>query len=340
METVCPGAQAPDFDDRARADFPLGGLWGGYEKIAWFRPCVPIPKEWREEKTVLRFLVGPRDGYSSTAETQLYVNGVPLQAIDVCHEEAWLPSEYTQLDEIVVALRAWNGIYLTPPQRRFNEASLIRIDEPTQRFYYLTNRLTASIAFASIRMVRSHLCSINSIGVKCSVLPAMLQMFEDRSIVGEAWEVDIFYQDKMRALDDLIEAVVEEMRPLRGVLRLTWRFANTTIFQRLTIYRNSARIDFRTQLDWHEHQVLLKAAFPVHVRAIRATYEIQFGSIERPTHWNTSFDTAHYENAAHKWVDLSEGNYGVAFSPTACCRTLLPGGRAMSSRRPMLSMTH
>jgi alpha-mannosidase len=65
-------------------------------------------------------------------------------------------------------------------------------------------------------------------------------------------------------------------------------------------------------LDWHEHQILLKAAFPVNVRATRATYDIQFGSIERPAHWNTSFDTAHYENPAHKWVDLSEGNYGVA----------------------------
>ena len=48
------------------------------------------------------------------------------------------------------------------------------------------------------------------------------------------------------------------------------------------------------------------------MRATRATYDIQFGSIERPTHWNTSFDMAHYENPAHKWVDLSEGNYGVA----------------------------
>ena len=95
------------------------------------RACVPIPKAWRDEKLVLRFLVGPRDGYSSTAETQLYVNGFPLQAIDVWHEEAWLPPEYTRLDEIVVALRAWNGIYLTPPQRRFKEAALIvKVKEP------------------------------------------------------------------------------------------------------------------------------------------------------------------------------------------------------------------
>ena len=137
-------------------------------------------------------------------------------------------------------------------------------------------------------------------------------MFEDRSVDGEAWDIDIFYQDKMREVDSLLEAIVEETGPVRGVLRLTWQFAHTTITQRLTMYRNSPRIDFRTELDWHQHQVLLKAAFPVNIRATRATYEIQFGSIERPTHWNTSFDTAHFENPAHKWVDISEGNYGVA----------------------------
>ncbi len=843
LESDCPGAQTPDFDDQSWNDFSTGGLWGGYDKIAWFRARAPIPEEWRDEKVILRFIVGPRDGYASTAETQLYVNGFPLQGIDVWHEEAWLPPEYLQLDEISIALRAWNGIYLIPPQRRFKEAALIRIDQPTERFYYLTNTLLQSVQqldehdlrrthlvdllnrafiavnffeprsvsyYASVAEALEQLTqglqelqvgeikpSVNAIGhshidmawmwqshhtrekarrtfstmlhlmrqypefryihsspqlyefvkqddpelyarikekvasgewevtggwwvesdtnlaggealvrqvllgkrfirrefgLDCKVLwmpdtfgfswvipqlmkksgmeyfacssihwskfnrfphdtfhwrgmdgsevlvtfftapgetiknhynynglanpydvktawehyrqkdvntellmpfgwgdggggptremieairaqadipgiprvhmgkvepyferlaerleekdipvwdnelylekchgvytsqarnkrlnrqsetlyhdaewlcsladtltgettypqtelnagwelllhnqfhdvlpgtsipqvfedsraeyarvreigrdslerarqslvnrihadedsvvifnplawarggvielpwsetlegktlsdaqgsllsqvvgsgedkrvllesgtvPSMgyqvfpilplsqpdageitvgptllenrfyrislnergqitslfdkrnerevliapgnvLQIFEDRSIDGEAWEIDIFYQDKMRPVDELVEAVVEETGPVRGALRLTWRFANTTISQRLTIYRHSPRIDFRTELDWHEHQVLLKAAFPVNVRATRATYDIQFGSIERPTHWNTSFDTAHYENPAHKWVDLSEGNYGVA----------------------------
>jgi alpha-mannosidase len=843
IESDCPGAQAPEFDDQTWNEFSLGGLWGGYDKIAWFRARVPVPPAWRDEKVILRFIVGPRDGYGSTAETQLYVNGFPLQAIDVWHEEAWLPPEYTRLEEIAIALRAWNGIYLTPPQRRFKEAALIRIDQPTERFYYLTNTLLQAIRqldehdlrrtslldllnrafiavdffeprspayYSSVAEALEQLTqglrqlqiseikpSVNAIGhshidmawmwqshhtrekarrtfstmlhlmrqypefhylhsspqlyefikqddpelyarikekiasgqweatggwwvesdtnlaggeslvrqvlfgkrflrrefgLDCKVLwmpdtfgfswvipqlmkksgleyfacssihwsrfnrfphdtfhwrgmdgsevlvtfftapgetiknhynynglanpydvktawehyrqkdantellmpfgwgdggggptrdmieairaqadipgmprvrigkvepyfarlaerlnekdipvwdgelylekchgvytsqarnkrlnrqserlyhdaewmcvladsltgeaaypqselsagwkillhnqfhdvlpgtsipqvfedsqadygrvhqigraaldsaqqtiasrvraeeesvlvfnplawpraglielpwsealegkglsagkdvllsqrlqageeksllfeegtvPSMgyrtfplvslpsgsaheitvtptllenrfyrialnphgqitslfdkrnerevltapgnvLQIFEDRSIDGEAWEIDIFYQDKMRVVDDLLEAAVEETGPVRGVLRLVWRFFNTTINQRLTIYRNCPRIDFRTELDWHEHQVLLKAAFPVNVRATRATYDIQFGSIERPTHWNTSFDTAHYENPAHKWVDLSEGNYGVA----------------------------
>ncbi|HET6595282.1 MAG TPA: alpha-mannosidase [Anaerolineales bacterium] len=844
IESDCPGAQAPDFDDSTWKDFSLGGLWGGYDKIAWFRSRVSVPAEWRDEKVILRFIVGPRDGYGSTAETQLYVNGFPLQAIDVWHEEAWLPPEYMELDEITIALRAWNGIYLIPPQRRFKEAALIKIDQPTERFYYLTDTLLKALqqldehdlrrtkllevlnrAFVTVdffeprspsyyssvaealeglteglkelqvseikpsvnaighshidmawmwqshhtrekarrtfstilhlmrqypefryihsspqlyqfvkqddpelyarikekiasgeweatggwwvesdtniaggeslvrqvlfgkrflrrefgvdskvlwmpdtfgfswvipqlmkksgmeyfacssihwskfnrfphdtfhwrgmdgsevlvtfftapgETIKNHynynglanpydvktawehyrqkdvntellmpfgwgdggggptremleairvqadipgiprvqigtvepyfqrleerlkgkqvpvwdgelyleairgvytsqaynkranrqaerlyhdaewLCSladtltgergypqselnagweiilhnqfhdvlpgtsipqvvedcradyarveqigqgvlagaqealarrihtdeesvvvfnplawprgglieipwseslagkgvsvdggkvlssqtagsdegkklllevdsIPSLGYRVfpvvsnsqldaneitvtptslenrfyyitlnanghmtslfdklnqrEVLTApgnVLQIFEDRSINGEAWEIDIFYQDKMRQIDNLLEAVVEETGPVRGVLRLTWRFANTTISQRLTIYRASSRMDFRTEVDWHEHQVLLKAAFPVNVRATRATYDIQFGSIERPTHWNTSFDMAHYENPAHKWVDLSEGNYGVA----------------------------
>ena len=57
---------------------------------------------------------------------------------------------------------------------------------------------------------------------------------------------------------------------------------------------------------------MLKVAFPVDVRATHATYEIQFGSVERATHWNTSWDWARFEAVGHKWVDLSEGGYGVA----------------------------
>ena len=88
LESDCSGAEAPDFDDQTWNDFPLGGLWGGYDKIAWFRARLSPPRDWRDEKVILRFNVGPRDGYGSTAEAQLFVNGFPLQAIDVWHGEA------------------------------------------------------------------------------------------------------------------------------------------------------------------------------------------------------------------------------------------------------------
>jgi alpha-mannosidase len=204
IESDCSGAQAPDFDDGTWDNFSLGSLWGGYDKIAWFRTHVSIPKAWRDEKVILRFIVGPRDGYGSTAETQLYVNGFPMQAIDVWHEEAWLPPEYTQLDEIVLALRAWNGIYLTPPQRRFKEAALIKIDQPTERFYYLTDTLLKAVQQLDENDLRrtSLLDLLNQAFIR-------VDFFEPRS--------PSFYQSVATALEQLTEGLkklqVGEIKP-------------------------------------------------------------------------------------------------------------------------------
>jgi alpha-mannosidase len=140
----------------------------------------------------------------------------------------------------------------------------------------------------------------------------VFQVFEDKPMNFDAWDIDIYYQEKMQEIGDLVAAVVEETGPLRGVLRLQWRYYDSTISQRLILYGRSPRIDFQTEVDWQEQQILFKVAFPVNVRATRATFDIQFGNIERPTHWNTSWDYGRFEQVGHKWVDLSEGNYGVS----------------------------
>ncbi|UYO05944.1 alpha-mannosidase [Paenibacillus sp. PSB04] len=140
----------------------------------------------------------------------------------------------------------------------------------------------------------------------------VLQVFEDKPMAHDAWDIDIFYQEKMRTVEDLKELTVLEEGPLRGVIKMVYAYHNSTIEQRFTVYRDDPRIDFVTKVDWHEHQQLLKAAFPVDIRSTKATYEIQFGNVERPTHWNTSWDYARFESVAQRWVDLSEGGYGVS----------------------------
>ncbi|MEX2326445.1 MAG: glycoside hydrolase family 38 C-terminal domain-containing protein, partial [Pseudomonadales bacterium] len=57
---------------------------------------------------------------------------------------------------------------------------------------------------------------------------------------------------------------------------------------------------------------MLRVDFPVNVMSTEARFEIQFGSVSRPTHNNTSWDMARFETVAHKWADLSQPNYGVA----------------------------
>ncbi len=100
--------------------------------------------------------------------------------------------------------------------------------------------------------------------------------------------------------------------PIRATVEVVRDFLSSRITQRISVWRSSPRIDFATEIDWHEHQILLKAAFPVAINSTRATYEIQFGSIERPTHRNTMWERARFEVYAHRWVDLSEGGYGVS----------------------------
>jgi alpha-mannosidase len=143
----------------------------------------------------------------------------------------------------------------------------------------------------------------------------VFQFFEDKPLSFDAWDIDAFYEQKMWELGEPVSSEVIETGPLRAGVRLEWRYGTggrTVIRQNIYLYPNSRRIDFVTEVDWQERQTLLKVAFPVDIHNGRATAEIQWGNIERPTHRNTSWDSARFETCAHKWVDLSEGNYGVA----------------------------
>lgn len=140
----------------------------------------------------------------------------------------------------------------------------------------------------------------------------VFQLFEDKPLAHEAWDIDIFYQQKSKELTGLVTSEVVESGMLRTVIRFVWKHSKSTIEQNMIVYANSRRIDFVTEADWHERQQLLKVAFPVNVRSTEATYDIQYGNVKRPTHWNTSWDAARFETVGHQWADLSDRGYGVS----------------------------
>jgi alpha-mannosidase len=74
----------------------------------------------------------------------------------------------------------------------------------------------------------------------------------------------------------------------------------------------SGRLEFHCQAEWRERHTMLKVLFPVAVRSANATYQMQFGHTERPTHYSTSHDLARYEVPGHRFADLSEHGFGVA----------------------------
>ncbi len=136
--------------------------------------------------------------------------------------------------------------------------------------------------------------------------------FEDIPLSWDAWDIDIFYDDKIWLAGKATSVKVIETGPFRATLEIKRRILNSDYKQRISLTSNSPRLDFDTHIVWRERQILLKVAFPIDVLSPTATYEIQWGNVERPTHRNTSWDWARFETAAQKWVDLSEGNYGVS----------------------------
>lgn len=139
-----------------------------------------------------------------------------------------------------------------------------------------------------------------------------LVAYEDRPLDFDAWDIDLFYEEKPYPLHDNTSVHILEEGAVRATVEVVRYYLSSRITQRISLWRSSPRIDFATEIDWHEHQILLKAVFPLAINSNRATYEIQFGSVERPTHRNTSWDLARFEVCAHRWIDLAEGNYGVS----------------------------
>ena len=136
------------------------------------------------------------------------------------------------------------------------------------------------------------------------------QAFEDFPRLYDNWEITDYYKQKKWVLDD--EAQITPVTDgSRAGFRVVKKYLDSEIIQNIWLYSDTDRIDFDTDIDWHERNQVLKVAFPVDVHANTATYETQFGHIERPTHGNTSWDQAKFEVCAHKWVTVAENGYGV-----------------------------
>jgi alpha-mannosidase len=136
--------------------------------------------------------------------------------------------------------------------------------------------------------------------------------FEDRPNSWDAWDVDIFYDDKVYYAEPATSIAVVEQGPLHATIEIKRRILHSDYTQRFSLCYNSPRLDVTTDVDWRERHTLLKVAFPVDILSPYATFEIQWGNVQRPTHRNTSWDWARFETCAQKWVDLSESDYGVS----------------------------
>ncbi|MDO4941998.1 MAG: glycoside hydrolase family 38 C-terminal domain-containing protein [Lachnospiraceae bacterium] len=136
--------------------------------------------------------------------------------------------------------------------------------------------------------------------------------YENRPHNFDAWDINIYYDQKYWEITDVTKTELISKGPVMTKVRVHYAFNRSTIVQDIIFYRDIDRIDFETTVDWKEVHYMLKAHFPADIYYNEATFDIQYGNLKRPTHKNTSWDTARFEVCAHKWADVSEPGYGLS----------------------------
>lgn len=138
-------------------------------------------------------------------------------------------------------------------------------------------------------------------------------IYEDDPTAWKAWDVDPFHMEMESVCPPATAMRVVREHPLRVEVGFERSIGRASKMRQIVLLDAGARrLEFHCEVDWHEDNRMLKVAFPVNVRAMNATYEMQFGNAERPTHFNTPYDLARYEVPGHRWSDLSEHGFGVA----------------------------
>ncbi|MDQ1136090.1 alpha-mannosidase [Microbacterium sp. SORGH_AS 1204] len=144
------------------------------------------------------------------------------------------------------------------------------------------------------------------------VIPAgqvagQFEIFRDTPTQWDAWDIDETYRRHATALEAADRVAIDG-----AAIVVERTVGDSTIAQRIALAEGSRTLRLSLDVDWHEQQKLLKLRVPVDVHTDRAASEIQFGHIVRPTHTNTSWDSARFETAAHRWVRVAETDFGVA----------------------------
>uniref|UniRef100_A0A674K1M1 alpha-mannosidase n=1 Tax=Terrapene triunguis TaxID=2587831 RepID=A0A674K1M1_9SAUR len=139
-------------------------------------------------------------------------------------------------------------------------------------------------------------------------------IFDDVPLYWDAWDVMDYHLETRKPITTLLKPLeIVLAGGLRGSVKFSLQISEwSVITQEVILDAMCPYLRFLTQVDWNEAHRFLKVEFPLQVRSMNATYEIQFGHLQRPTHWNTSWDWARFEVWSHKWMDLSEHGFGVA----------------------------
>jgi len=139
-----------------------------------------------------------------------------------------------------------------------------------------------------------------------------LQTFKDTPKQYDAWNIDPGTLDHMTPIEQIDSVTLVDHGPVRATVRVVRTWQSSKFVQDISLDTGADSVQIDNDIDWHETHVLLKAAFPLAATGPKATYEIPYGSIERTTTRNNSWEKAKFEVPAMRWADLGDTKQGLS----------------------------
>jgi alpha-mannosidase len=269
-------------------------------------PGVPFvvfnPLSWERTEPVTVKVHTPAPGQQLEA---VDAAGKPLLAQVISTDDA---TQRTTLQVLVkgVPSLGYAVIHIVPVTHAARLASALKVDGNTIENQFFRLRFDEKTGCVTSLVDKSD----NKETVSPGGCGNLLQAFVDMPPVQDAWEIK--FDAKSWDLTQPEEVKVVEQGPERVVLRIRNKFQNSDFVRDVIVHADVPRIDVNMKVNWHEQHILLKVGFPVNVQATKATFEIPYGTIERPTTRNTPAEKAQFEVPAQRWGDISDASQGFS----------------------------
>ncbi|MGC9218914.1 MAG: alpha-mannosidase [Athalassotoga sp.] len=126
----------------------------------------------------------------------------------------------------------------------------------------------------------------------------------------EGWDVPYDSEKEVRLTPK--KAYLYENGPVMASLKFEYEFQGSKIEMIARIYDDYDNVDLKFDIDWHTRRYNLRLDMPMDLLTREATFEIAYGMIKRKTTKNNSYEEAKFEVPYHRWLNLSEDDFGIS----------------------------
>jgi len=145
-----------------------------------------------------------------------------------------------------------------------------------------------------------------------------LQAFRDEGQYWDAWNIDPDYAKHPLPVE-LVRIYAGVQNALETQIWVERKIGRSLFRQAYILQNHSPILRIKTEVNWQERHVLVKAGFSLNIEADHATYEIPFGAIQRTTRREALCEIpvsdrhkAQWEVPALRWADLADDTCGVS----------------------------